>query len=289
MDRAEIPLVTTRSMGHRPPTMPSRTLVALDLDGTLLTYESTLPEGHARAIRELHRAGHQVAIVTGRMVLTAEWVWRELRLTTPMVAFNGGWVGIPGKTPFAVAMLRGEQVREILAALTDFPGARTAYPDAHRWLMDIEIPRTHRWREIYRIDIEIGEKPFAHWEGPSHKVMFIGEPELIPVVAAELKRRFQGRYQVVVSQSDRLEVLPGHVTKEWGLRHLAHRLGIDRQQVWAVGDADNDIEMIRWAGHGCVMGQAEPQLKRLARHQLPAVQARGLCALPGLMERWYGQ
>ena len=265
--------------------MPGRSLVALDLDGTLLTYESTLPEGHRRAVRELQRHGHHVAIVTGRMVMTSMWIYQELRLTTPLVAFNGGWVGHPGTEPMAVAMLHGGQVREILAALSAYDGARTAYPDAHRWLMDRDIPRTKRWREIYRIDIEIGEGPFRNWQGPSHKVMFISEPQHIPRVAAELRRTFAGRYQVVVSQNDRIEVLPGHVTKEWGLRHLAEHLGVPRERVWAVGDADNDIEMIRWAGHGCVMGQAEPSLKCIGRHILPAMQARGLCALPLLMER----
>jgi Cof subfamily protein (haloacid dehalogenase superfamily) len=262
-----------------------RHLVALDLDGTLLTYESTLPAGHIRAVHELQRRGHVVVLATGRMVLTARWIYDALRLTSPMVAFNGGWVGTPGHTPFAVSALSAPETREILAELQPLDGVRTAYPDAHTWLMDREIPRTKGWRDIYRIDIKIGMAPFDHWQGPSHKVMFICEPDLLVQVAAHLKRRFAGRYQVVISQNDRLEVLPGPVTKAWGLSRLTQHLGIPQENVWAVGDADNDREMVAWAGHGCAMGQADLTLKRLARHQLPAMQARGLCALPQLMDR----
>ena len=265
-----------------------RSLAALDLDGTLLSYDSTLPVGHAHAVRELQQMGVEVAIVTGRMVLTAQWVWDELRLTSPLVAFNGGWVGRPDRPdlpPMAAATLCEQDVRAIIDELRGFPGATCGYPDARTWLMDCEIPATARWRYLYRIDIQIDDIPFRAWEGPSHKVMFVTEPLLVPDICAHLKTAFGCRFQVVVSQEDRIEILPGPVHKAWGLERLAAHLGITRDRVWAVGDADNDREMIAWAGHGCVMGQAHHRLKAIARHILPGVQARGLCALPGLIAR----
>lgn len=262
-----------------------RTLVALDLDGTLLTYDSCLPLGHEHAIRELHRRGILVAIVTGRMVLTAKWVWDQLKLTTPMVAFNGGWVGMPGHQAMAMATLSGDEVRTIVNELHSFDGATCAYPDAHTWMMDREIPTTAGWRDIYRIDIRIGTAPFRHWQGPSHKVMFVTTPAELPSVVVRLRQRLGDRFQVVASQDDRVEILPARVHKAWGLERLAAHLGVHRERVWAVGDADNDREMIAWAGHGCVMGQAPDALRAIARHVLPGVQARGLCALPGLIER----
>lgn len=268
--------------------MPNRQLVALDLDGTLLGYDSTLPRGHEHAIRSLLNQGVMVAIATGRMVLTAQWVHDHLRLTTPLIAFNGGWVGNPGRpdqAPLAVATLTEVETRAIIAVLRDFPGATCGYPDARTWLMDCEIPATVDWRDIYRIDIRINDEPFRNWQGPSHKVMFVTEPLLVPEVSAALRRIFQGRFQVVASQHDRIEILPGPVTKAWGLERLAQHLCIERSNVWAVGDADNDREMIAWAGHGCVMGQAHHSLKAIARHVLPGVHARGLCALPNLMQR----
>ena len=56
-----------------------------------------------------------------------------------------------------------------------------------------------------------------------------------------------------------------------------------RADVWAVGDADNDREMVAWAGHGCVMGHAPESLRRLAKHVLPGIREEGLSQLPALV------
>jgi hydroxymethylpyrimidine pyrophosphatase-like HAD family hydrolase len=213
-------------------------LVALDLDGTLLTEESRLTAGHERAVTELRRRGAHVAIVTGRPVLITAGIWRRLGLTTPAVCFNGGWVGFPGQP--AMASLRHSEARP---------------------------------------------EDFAPWNGPSFKVMYVADPALTPAIVRDLRERFRGRFHVVLSQSDRLEILPKGISKVWGLSRLAELLGVPRAQVWSVGDAENDLEMVAWAGHGCAMGHGPERLLAVARHVLPGIHARGLCALPLLMER----
>jgi 5-amino-6-(5-phospho-D-ribitylamino)uracil phosphatase len=70
-------------------------LLALDLDGTLLTEDCQLPMGHVHAVRAIRRLGIDVVIATGRGLLTTRWVWRALGLQSPLVCFNGGWVGHP--------------------------------------------------------------------------------------------------------------------------------------------------------------------------------------------------
>lgn len=265
--------------------MPPR-LVALDLDGTLLDHDCTLPAGHARTVAELLAAGVQVALVTGRPLLTTRWVHQALRLTTPLVCFNGGWIGYPDRPPFASSMLDEAEVREVVEALADEGGTICCYPQADVWLMDRETPHTARWRELYNTQITIDQERIHAWRGRSCKVMFVAEPVRLAVVAERAMERFGGRYHVVVSQNDRFEISGAGITKEWGLSRLAAHLGVAREHVWAVGDAANDVEMIAWAGHGCAMGQAPERLRRSARHVLPSVTARGLCALPGLLARF---
>jgi hydroxymethylpyrimidine pyrophosphatase-like HAD family hydrolase len=113
--------------------------------------------------------------------------------------------------------------------------------------------------------------------------MFVGQPQALPAVVQHLRGRFAHRFHIVFSEPDRFEISQHGVTKAWGLERLAAHLRIERSQVWAVGDAANDREMIAWAGHGCAMGQADEELRRQARHILPGIAARGLCALPGLI------
>lgn len=260
-------------------------LVALDLDGTLLTTDCRLPMGHALAVQALRRMGVTVAIATGRPLLTTRWVQRDLGLDGPLVCFNGGWVGQPDRTPIAAHGLAESEVHEVIAVLAGGSGAICCYPDADTWIMDREIAHTRYWRDIYQAPIAIHDDLRSAWRGPSLKMMYVVEPEHLPATQQRLAERFGERFHVVASQDDRLEIMPRCITKAWGLRHLAEHLGIAREDVWAVGDAENDREMVQWAGHGCMMGQASDRLRSLARHILPGIEARGLCALPGLIAR----
>jgi Cof subfamily protein (haloacid dehalogenase superfamily) len=265
-----------------PASAPAR-LVALDLDGTLLEEADRLPPEHVQAVQAIQDLGVQVALVTGRPLLSTRWVWEALALQTPLVCFNGGWVGIPGQAPLAAQALEEAQVRLGIQGMRSLEGAIAAYPDETTWLMDRWIPHTAHWQELYQVPIEVDAKRFAPWQGPSWKLMFVCAPAVLAVAEPRLRESLGRTHQVVVSQEDRIEVLPPGITKAWGLERLARHLGIERAQVWAVGDAENDREMIAWAGHGCVMGQATPALQRIARHVLPSCAARGLLALPALL------
>ena len=263
-----------------PATMP---LVALDLDGTLLDHAGRLPEAHCTAVRALTQERIPVAIVTGRPLMTARWVWERLALATPLVCFNGGWLGHADGTVLDACALDEASTRAVLSALAPHAGTCCAYPDAATWLMDRITPWTSGWEARYGAAIGVAPARFADWRGASHKVMFVTDPVLVPALAADLDARFQGRFHITISQSDRIEILPAAVSKAWGLARLAERLGVPQAQVWAVGDADNDREMVAWAGHGCAMGHGTPALKAVARHVLPGIEAHGLAALPALV------
>jgi hydroxymethylpyrimidine pyrophosphatase-like HAD family hydrolase len=257
-------MVAEPGLGIACPAM--RPLVALDLDGTLLTEESVLTAGHERTVRELQRAGCHIAIVTGRPVLITQAIWKRLGLTTPLVCFNGGWVGFPGQPALACLRLDEDDTRDILAALRGRGGVACGYPDEKSWWMDRLAMETAGWPAKYGTSIEIRPEDFTPWKGPSFKVMYVADPLVTPGIVADLRERFRHRFHVVLSQPDRLEILPKGISKVWG-------------------DADNDLEMVAWAGHGCAMGHAPEKLLRVARHVLPGIHARGLCALPLLMQR----
>jgi Cof subfamily protein (haloacid dehalogenase superfamily) len=259
------------------------TLVALDLDGTLLENPCTIPLGHYDAVQALSAMGIPVILVTGRPLMTTSWVWRELRLTTPVVCFNGTWIGHPDREAQISAPLPQENVRQVLAQLQEFEGAVCAYPDTQRWVMNREIAHTKRWREVYQVEIEVLPQCFTPWHGSSSKLMFVTTPQGMQAVYPQLRSRLSKTHEVVLSQDDRVEILPLGITKAWGLAHVAQLLGVPSADCWAVGDADNDLEMLRWAGHGCAMGQAENHVRQSARHVLPPVQECGLRALPSLI------
>jgi Cof subfamily protein (haloacid dehalogenase superfamily) len=260
-------------------------LLALDLDGTVLTDDCQLPMGHVHAVRAIRRLGVEVVVATGRGLLTTRWVLKALGIEGPVVCFNGSWVGHPDRTPFATRHLVQDDVHAVIAALAEHDGVLCCYPDAETWVMSHETEQTRTWRHLYKVPIQIRADLRANWRGDSIKMMYVDTPARILATRDYLQEIFRSRFSVVISQPDRLEILPTAVTKGWGLIQLAGRLGIPREAVWAAGDADNDREMLRWAGHGCAMGQAADSLRAIARHVLPSVEARGLCALVPLIER----
>ena len=260
-------------------------LLALDLDGTVLDEHCQLPMGHALAVRAIQRLGVPVVIATGRGLLTARLPYHQLGLDGPLVCFNGGWLGHPVHGTIAARMLNEHDVHALMDALKDHDGVVCCYPNAETWVMSHETRLTRTWRHLYQVPIEIRPDIRTAWRGDSLKMMYVDTPERVLATRDYLNDRFHGRFHVVISQPDRMEILPTGITKGWGVEQLAARLGIPREAVWAVGDADNDLEMIRWAGHGCAMGQASHQVKAAARHVLPSVDARGLCALVPLIER----
>jgi len=261
-------------------------LLALDLDGTLLTEDCQLPMGHVHAVREIRQLGVEVVIATGRGLLTTRWVWRALGLQSPLVCFNGGWVGHPDHPlPIAKRSLSADDVLAVMEAMRHRDGVLCCYPDPDTWLMNRETELTKPWRDLYRAPIQVRPDLHETWRGDSLKMMYADNPQAVLAARAHLQDLFRTRFHVVISQPDRLEILPTAITKGWGLVQLARHLGIPREAVWAAGDADNDREMLLWSGHGCAMGQAAPALREAARHVLPSAHARGLCALVPLLER----
>ena len=80
-------------------------------------------------------------------------------------------------------------------------------------------------------------------------------------------------------------LVPAGVSKASGLARVAARLGVDRSEVLAVGDGDNDRAMLRWAGRGIAMGQAPPQVHADADESTGTVAEDGLARA---LERAFG-
>ena len=260
-------------------------LLCLDLDGTLLDEECLLPMGHALAVNEIRRLGIQIAIATGRGLMTARLPWEQIGSHGPLVCFNGGWIGHPHDGTMVQKALSESDVHALIAAIGERDGVVCCYPDAVTWVMSHETRLTRTWSRLYQVPIHLMPDLRTAWRGHSLKILYVDTPENVSECCAFLRHKFHGRFEVVISQPDRMEILPVGITKGWGVKHLAEHLGIARESVWAVGDADNDLEMLRWAGHGCAMGQASLRVKRTARHVLPSIEARGLCALVPMLER----
>jgi hypothetical protein len=147
------------------------------------------------------------------------------------------------------------QTRQL--ALQVHPEDEPAYADRTNRLVT-------RMETISGISIQVVDNLAAWLERPPLKLMIYAEPEAIGSLRAELQAQFGDHLQVVQSWHHLLEITRRQVSKGRALAWLAGLLGIAQAETLAIGDHDNDISMLSWAGLGVAMSQATPACQAAA-------------------------
>ncbi len=251
-------------------------LIACDLDGTLMDEDRRISPAVRRAITEAQARGIAVTLATGRMFAATVPFARELGITAPLICYQGGWIQAPDDPqprfrrtlprPIAERVLAGGQARDWHAVL---------YADGRIFLRELREPPLF-------YDALLGEdwSIVDEWEAVLRrhqvdKVLFVAEAEAIPAMEVQLRRWASGAATVVRSHARFVEVVPAGVDKGRGLAWLAASLGIPREAVMAIGDRENDLPMLRWAGLGVAMGNAPAQVKAAAEWIAPPLVEEG--------------
>ena len=240
-------------------------LLATDLDGTLFGHDLVVSPRTRAALAEWVRRGGVHAIATGRMFRATLSIATDLGVTAPLICYQGAWIRCP---------TTGDDTwhrRMDPALATEAIAALEAAGFGVQLFRDDELHITHvgpaqrEYMALSRIPaVEVGswDEVFA-LGAPTKIVAIASEPEVRAQVAA-LRARFGDRLFVTQSQPTFLEVAHAEVNKGVALAKLAASLGIPMAEVVAVGDGQNDVDMIRAAGLGVAMGNAHPELKAAA-------------------------
>lgn len=246
-------------------------LIALDLDGTLLNGQKQISEKNKEALRLARQKGVKIVITTGRPLAAVEVFLKELDLLHAdeySITFNGGLVqtndgGIMDHTGF------GMKEVELLYQVT----------------RELELPfDVIHGGDVYMVDSAVESLyptcnnllnfiPTAYVDlNPDleyNKAVSAAEPtyldERIPKIPAELYDKFE----IFKSRDILLEWSPKGVHKANGLEQLIGHLGIERSEVMACGDEENDLSMIEWAGLGVCMANGSDKVKSLANLVTP--------------------
>ncbi|MFT9771478.1 HAD family hydrolase [Brevibacterium casei] len=257
--------------------MPAH-LIALDVDGTIIDYDGTLSETVRRVLLGLAEAGHHLVISTGRALPGALELVHALGLTEGYVVCSNGSVVVrlDPSLPLGWEMHNVvsfdpraalERMREVL------PGALFLVedPDLHRWASGAFPPG--ELAESDTLDIV----PFDELlEKRATRIVMRDVNGTAEEFAAAVDRLGLHEVSYSVGWSNWLDIAPDGVSKASGLALVEDELGIDHALTVAAGDGLNDIEMIEWAAHAIVMGQAKDELKVLASVVTDPVEDDGL-------------
>lgn len=253
-------------------------LVALDIDGTVVDYDDRMTERVRETVRAVSAAGHHVTISTGRALAGALEVANRLGLVTGYVIASNGAV---------IARLDPELERgwELFHTVTFDP--KPALERMHEALptaiLLVEDPDLVRWATGGFPDGELNEDSELNIV-PFHELL---EKDAVRIVLRELTGTTEEFEKAVhasglhgvtynVGWSNWLDISPEGVSKASGLEIVAERLGVPAERTVAAGDGTNDHEMLDWAHHAIVMGQAKEETKAFATVIAPPVSEDGL-------------
>lgn len=246
-------------------------LIALDLDGTLLTSDKRISEANKKSLQAARERGVYVVLTTGRPLQAIGGFLEELDLLGEnqySITFNGGLVQentgrILDKTGFTI-----EDVRAIRRVTNDldlpldvlYGGDVYSLPAANESLYLTANPLLNK---IPVTDEELPEDFVYNKAVSAVDAAFLDGQ--IPKIPAELYDRFE----IFKSRDILLEWSPKGVHKANGLDKLIGHLGIEQSEVMACGDEGNDLSMIEWAGLGVAMANATEEIKSVANVVLP--------------------
>lgn len=251
-------------------------LLASDLDGTLIADMRSVPKRTRAAIETAMARGVRVTIATGREWggLTQRFA-SVLELNTPIICYQGALI-IDPQTNETIAS-EGLSL-PLTRRLIDL--ARLHRLSLHLFLNGktyTEFP-TEQSRSIMGYVgsdiIEVDDLKQAITASPI-KAMIVHPPAEVEGLLGRLQAALGKDLSVFRSLEPLIEVTSAQVSKGRALANLADYYGFAQSEVMAIGDQDNDIDMIEWAGLGVAMGNASPGAKAVADYIVPPISEEG--------------
>lgn len=256
-------------------------LGAFDLDGTVLSRDLTITASSVEALSRLRGLGARLVVATGRRFETAREHAGRLGFLgeDPVICYGGSMVRrMDGRT-----LLHRKLDRGLAAEILRWAEERGVHA---RVLTDGEIllpPEQPLALERLRSGEEPGVRvvdDLARWlretdDAPT-KIVFVDRPDQVEGWLEEARDAFAGRAFVTRSLPHYVEVGALDGTKSRALSFLCEEWGVDPSRTAAFGDADNDVDMLRFAGLGVAVGGMTEAVRRAADAVAPPVEEDGV-------------
>lgn len=251
-------------------------LICTDMDGTLLNPSHEVSERNKAAINKAHELGVKIAIATGRMYNSAAYYADLIGVKAPVISANGAFVRGKDKEDVIYKKVLGmDNCMKILTILNKY----NIIPHYHTpeavfsgdlvYSAKIYNEKNSSVPEDLRIDVNIIKDP-NQWEQVFRDhdkdiLKCIGVDEDVEKIskAKEELREIEG-IEVVSSYITNIEINAKGVTKGRAVEVLASLYNIDKEEIICIGDNENDLSMIEYAGLGVAMGNAEAYVKERA-------------------------
>ncbi|MED4604286.1 Cof-type HAD-IIB family hydrolase [Paenibacillus validus] len=240
-------------------------LIALDVDGTLLNDNHELTERTIRTLRLAHEAGLRIVLCTGRGPANAIPVFEELGLEGVLITHNGASTV---QTPGAQVLHQFSFQMQELAPLVAYCRENGVHFDVNTpldlYLEKAEAAAAAMYEQFLIVTKQVDDV-LAMEEGIVKFTMF-GDGDQMDRVEAAFGREFQlpETFHAIRSGVEFVDVMAVSASKGNALKHLADSWGIRREEIIAIGNYFNDVDMLRFAGLGIAMDNSPDGVKEAA-------------------------
>jgi hypothetical protein len=233
-------------------------LIVSDLDGTLLSPDHRLTDTVREAVRRFVHSGGLFTIATGRFAPSVQPIVEALSIDIPYILCNGAVIA-DRRRIWAASSLPVEELAPFLAE-ADRQGVAVLLfqetgANAFRRTRDVELFEQKEGITCRLVN------PAEEWRGgPVQKALLIGDMERIRTIWETYRPGFRRTYTTIQSEDDYFEIIPDNQSKGAALTTLMKLLRVEPQEVMALGNQLNDLDMLCRAGIGVAVANSHPEL-----------------------------
>lgn len=250
-------------------------LIAIDMDGTLLNEKKHIDKAEKEAIHEAIEAGIKIVLCTGRPLYGILPFYEELGLSEldseGYVILNNGCSIHKTKDWKLIDQVNftSDDIEYLYKLSESYDINFTLVNDTYYFNIGRK-PTDELIKDAGFVFSDITDISLEEAKSGKHKIMkimFLGDPEIMANFQEKNEDIIKSKYSGVLSQSYVYEVFPKDNNKGTGLKKLAEKLGIKQEEVMAIGDGNNDIEMFEYANYSVAMKNATELAKKAAKYE----------------------
>lgn len=251
-------------------------LFAFDIDGTLLDNNSKVTDESREALKKLDDAGIKVVLASGRVFPSIKYNQKLLGITGPIVATNGSLISLDGREIYKSYYIEDDLLKNLYEFCLEYKMDFHFYDEDNYYTNRLNLDRIKHLKidndfgMNYQVDLIIKNDPVSYLINQGKKaikfqISGIDEKEISKEKIIDLLDKDFGEDLYITASGDSLlEIGNKNATKWTSIEEICDKLGIYTNEVAAMGDAYNDIPMVKGAGLGFAMGNAKDKLKEVA-------------------------
>lgn len=230
-----------------------------DIDGTLLVPGKNISAKNIEAVQKMVAAGVKVVIATGRMYCAALPIAAQLGVPVPIIAYNGALIKSSSGELLHAQYMEETVVLKLMNFFEERKWQLQSYSGDVLYVIEREEGVKYYEKMIKVEAVEVGRDSFRERIKDVPKLLSVSDtPAETNLKMAEVKKYFGGQVEITRSAPRFAEFMSLGVSKAGAIKILADKFGIDNDEILAIGDSDNDLQMIMSVGCGVAMGNAVP-------------------------------